>query len=118
MTWIPFLELFDVGVEPVESGFPQLTLLGQPVLSDFEPFGCDLIGPHPPSFLRLHQSTPLEHRQVLHERGELHVERCCQLADGGWADRELLQNLPPSRIGQGVEHIVSDCGLNHRDTSP
>src|SRR5262245_39814190 len=52
MISIPFLELFDVFVEPIKSGFPQLTLLGQPVLSEFEPCGRDLISPHPASLLR------------------------------------------------------------------
>jgi hypothetical protein len=50
---------------------------------------------------------------VLHERWELHVERCRQFADGGWADRHSFQDLPPSRVGQGVKHCVSGCGLNH-----
>ena len=61
MILIRFLELSDVSVEPVQSDFPQLTPLGQPVLSDFEPFGCDLISPHPPSLLRLDQSALFEH---------------------------------------------------------
>src|SRR5919206_3445908 len=51
MVWIPVLELFNVVVELAQSGFPQLTPLGQPVLRDFEPFGCDLIGPHTPALL-------------------------------------------------------------------
>ena len=54
---------------------------------------------------------------MLHERGEFHVERCRQLADGGWSDRQSLQDFPPSRVGQGVKNVVSDCGLNHFNTS-
>src|SRR5262249_48137504 len=61
MIWVPFLQLFDVVVEPVQSGFPQLTSFGKPVRSHFEPFGCDLIRPHPPPLLRFHQSTLFEH---------------------------------------------------------
>jgi hypothetical protein len=50
---------------------------------------------------------------VLHERRELHVERCRQFADGGWSDRQFLQDLSPSRVGQGVKNVVSGYGLNH-----
>ena len=107
------LELFDVLVEPVQSGFPQMTARGQPVFDDLEPFGCDLIRPHSPALFRLHQPALFEHREVLHERRELHVERRRQLADGGWSDRQTLQHFPPSRVGQGVEDVVSGCGLNH-----
>jgi hypothetical protein len=53
---------------------------------------------------------------VLHERGELHVKRCRQLADGGWPDRKPLQDFAPSRVGQGLKNLVSGCGLNHADT--
>jgi hypothetical protein len=28
----------------------------------------------------------------------------------------LLEDFPPSRVGQGVKHFVSDCGLSHADT--
>jgi hypothetical protein len=57
-----------------------------------------------------------EHREVLHERWELHVEWRGQLADGGWSDRQSLQDFAPSRVGQGVKHVVGGCGLNHSDT--
>ena len=50
---------------------------------------------------------------MLHERRELHVERCRQFADGGWSDRQSLQDFPPSRVGQGLKDFVSGCGLNH-----
>ncbi len=82
-----------------------------------EPFGYDLVGPHPPPLLRPHQPAPFEHRQVLHERGELHVERCRQLADRGRSDRQLLQNSPPSRVGQGMKDVVGDRGWSHLDTT-
>ena len=49
MTCLLFLELFDVFVEPVQSCFPQLPPLGQPVLSDFEPH-CRYQGPWVASF--------------------------------------------------------------------
>jgi hypothetical protein len=54
---------------------------------------------------------------VLHERRELHVERRRQLADGGWSDTQLLQDFPPSRIGQGIKNIVGNRGLSHLRTS-
>src|SRR6185437_3067615 len=111
------LELFDVLVELIQSSFPQPTARRQPIFNDLEPFWRNLVRPYTSALLRLHQPALLEHRQVLHERRQLHVERCCQLADGGWPDGQLLQNFPPGRIGQGVKNIVSDRGLNHFNTS-
>jgi hypothetical protein len=54
-----------------------------------------------------------EQREVLHERWQLHVERRCQFSDGGWSDGQSFQDLSPGRVGQGVKHFVSDCGLSH-----
>ena len=54
--------LFDVLVEPVESRFPRPTTRGQPVFYDREPFGRDLVRPHAPELLRLHESALFEHR--------------------------------------------------------
>src|SRR5262249_26679962 len=107
------LELFDVLVELVQSSLPQPTTRGQPVFRDLEPFGRDLVSPYPSALLRPYQPTPFEHREMLHERREFHVERCRQLADGGRSDGQLLQDFPPSRVGQGVKDVVSDCRLNH-----
>src|SRR6476469_8084058 len=73
-------------LEPVQSSFPQLTTRGQPVFSDLEPFGRDLIRPHSPALLRLDQVASFEHREVLHKRWELHVERRRQFAHSGWSD--------------------------------
>jgi hypothetical protein len=53
---------------------------------------------------------------VLHERRELHVERLRQLADGGRSGRKSLQDLPSSRVGEGVKNVVSGCELNHSHT--
>jgi len=108
--------LFDVLIEPVQSSFPQLATRGQPVFNDLEPFGCDLIRPNSPALFRPHQSALFERREVLHERRELHVERCREFADRGWSDGQSLQDFPPSRVGQGVKNVVSGCGLNHADT--
>lgn len=38
-----------MSIEPVQSSFPQLTTRGQPVFNDLEPFGRNLVRPHPPA---------------------------------------------------------------------
>lgn len=67
------IPLFDVLVEPVQSSFPELTARGQPVVHHREPFGGDLICPHPPTLSRPHQAALFEHREVLHERREFRL---------------------------------------------
>ena len=112
------VQLIATAFRPAQAALlPSLATRGQPVFDDPEPLGRDLIRAHSPVLLRLDQSTPFQHREVLHERRELHVERRRQLADGGWSDRQLLQDFPPRRVGQGVKDCVSGCGgLNHIPT--
>lgn len=58
----------------------------------------------------LHQSRPLEHDEVLADRGKRHREGARQLADGGLPTGEARDDRSARAVGEGAEDEV-ETGL-------
>ena len=55
--------------------------------------------PHPSHLLRPHQPARLEHREVLHDSGQRHVDRARQLGHRGRPPRQPLHDVSACRVG-------------------
>src|SRR6266498_1002478 len=92
------LELVQVLVQPAVRLSPFGDLLQRCRL---EPGGPPLRLPAP-----CDQSRPLEHLQVLGDRGQSHVERLRQLGDRGLPRRESREDRPPRGIRESGERAA------------
>ncbi len=61
---------------------------------------------HTSNFFRTNQVTPFKYLQVLHKRGQRHIERLGQFRHGSGAAREPFQHLPPRRVGERLKGLV------------
>ena len=61
------------------------------------------VGPHAPCLAGAHQAASLEHREVLGERRQRHLERPSKLGDRRGTPAQALQHLAPGRVGESVK---------------
>ena len=100
-----FLRL-DERVQPIKARRPHLFPLPQPAIRFGERFGVQAAQLHPPDLAARDQTGAFQHLHMLGGTGEAHRERLRQFADRLFAEREIGEHAPPSRVGEGVE-----CGI-------
>src|SRR5271154_6055538 len=104
------LQFLQIDAEPIEARFPQAAVVLEPVIDSFEDAELDPAGPP----LRLappcDQAGPLEHLEMLGDRGTAHLERLGELADRRLAGREARQDRAPRRVGEGREGRAETIG--------
>jgi hypothetical protein len=98
--------LVKIAAEGIETRGPELLVTGEPHGGLLQRRRRE-IAAHDAPFLRARdQAGAFEHAQMLHEAGQRHAVRPCQLADAQAALVERRQHAPPCRVGQGGEDAV------------
>jgi hypothetical protein len=96
--------------EAVELVLPELSIRVEPCRRVAHRVGREAHAAHSPVAPPLHQPRPLEHDEVLADRGERHREGARQLADGRIATGESRDDRSTGRVGEGAEDEV-EAGL-------
>src|SRR5512138_2328868 len=99
----PLLQSLKVIVQPLEAPRPEAAILLDPVGDFAQSFRTQLHGSPLLVAAPLDQASPLEHLQVLRNRGQTHLERCRQLTHGRDTTSQLCQDRPARRIGECCE---------------
>src|ERR1051325_9910043 len=105
-SWWLLLERRYIGFEPVEAGFPDGALLGEPVLGPLHGAWHQAACADAAVLLRLDEAAGFQHTYVLHQARQSHVERLSELAHGSLALREPRNDCAPRWIGERAEHVV------------
>src|SRR5215208_7221195 len=109
----PALRLCEEALQRVELALPELPVARDPLegvshglVDEAAAAGTSLLG-------ALDEARSLEHRQVLGDRGQRHVEWLRKLPDRGVALRQLLHDRPAGWIGESPEGRIQRSTLNH-----
>src|SRR4051794_11554876 len=95
-------------LELAEAGGPRFGVLADPpVVDQPDRDGVEEVQLLPATFARDHEPRLLQLLQVLHDPEPGHVEALLELAQGLTVFAvELVEQAPPGRIGQRLEHLV------------
>src|SRR6185437_1441584 len=92
---------------------PQPLKCFRPLIQRTDSLRVRLIKHLPPVPPNPHQSHLAQHLQVFRNRRLLHAEPHHQLSHGPLATRQMLQNVPPPRLGHGIKGIRSSRCSGH-----
>lgn len=92
--------------EPVEVRFPLLAVSTEPGFDQADRTGVQRARAHASIFLRRQEATLFENLQVLHDAGQRHSERRCEIAHTGAAARQPLHDCAPVWLGKRVEDSI------------
>ncbi len=76
----------------------------KPMLGGLQRLRRQGVGAHAPRFARTHQTAILQDAEVLHERGQRHLEGLGKFADRGRAAGQAFEHGPAGGVGQRLEH--------------
>src|SRR5580693_7771825 len=107
---LPGLQLVQEGVEALEVGLPEFSILLQPLGGFGQRPGLDPAG----SFLGVaspgNEASLLKHLEVFGNRGLAQLERSHELINRGLALRQPGQDSPAGRVRQGRERGIEASG--------
>src|SRR5689334_4465649 len=92
--------------EALDPRIPESFVAAKPIVGVLERPGVDAHVVNAPADGALHKSGALEGLDVLRRRGERHLVRCRELADGLLAFGEPLEHGASSVVAEGAEHEV------------
>src|SRR5579872_5267814 len=120
--WRLLLKRRNIRLEPVKAGFPDGTLLGEPVLGPLHGAWYQAACADATMLLRLDEATGFQHTYVLHQARQSHVEWPSEFAHGSLALREPRNDCAARWIGERAEQVVEirrivSHSANHRSAT-
>src|SRR5262249_16683240 len=104
------LKFLEVGVEPVETSFPDLPVPLGPLGHFLERRGLEGTGAGLCLAPARNEARSLEHPQVFGDRGHGHLKRGGELGYGAFPGREPGENRAPRWVGEGRERRSESVG--------
>src|SRR5688572_1846768 len=98
--------LFEHPLEAIETIVPGRATLAHPAIDGRERARLHAINADAPALARAHQTSLLQHLEVLHHRWQGHGQRLAELADGGGPAAQPLDHAEARWIGQGVKDAI------------
>src|SRR5688572_13706839 len=100
------LSLGQMGGEAAQAILPEDSVTGEPTERRAQRCRIDLAAAHAALRLDVDQAGVLEHAEMSRDRGQAHSVRRRELAHGGGAPGELLEDGPSNRVSQRGEDRV------------
>src|SRR5215207_1578202 len=97
--------------EPVEPALGGKPLGSDPLTAGRQCFWGELVRAHATDLVRRDDPGVLEHLEVLHDRGQRHVEWTSQLADRRRGAHQAFDHGAPAAVGESVEHPVESIRI-------
>src|SRR3954465_3546411 len=99
------LEIFEAVVQHCEPLGPRPLVAAHPVVDGLERRAVDPVEPPATLVARLDRPHGAQDAQVLRDLGLRETERAGELANRSLTAGEQVEDLPPARLGHGVEGV-------------